>query len=77
MQERVNSPIWYSPPPLHIHNDSLSLDLLTIGHLVGRLHVILVLKFNECIATGFPCTKDAHQLEDDETVTWLSFVKLM
>lgn len=49
------SPGGDGPAALHIHHHPLSLNLLAVGVLVGKLHVVLVLVLNECVAARLAC----------------------
>ena len=56
MHQDELAPIGDCATPLNIHNHPLAFNLLPVGHLVGCLHVVLVLKFNESIASRLACT---------------------
>ena len=62
----VCSPIGHSAAALHVNDNAPPLDLAPVRHLVRRLHVVLVLELDECVAPRLVC---AH-VHDSMSGSW-------
>ncbi len=49
------SPVRHRPSTLHVHEYAAILNLAPLSHLVGHLHVVLVLVLNKGVALGLAC----------------------